>query len=114
MVSGRSVPSRIQIEADAAPSAVRSVCRRELQAQDRRSGTGHDRIGRIAPRGRSAWSAAPDSGRAALAGVAGPRDRYNGCVPAVQVGDITFGGGHRLVLIAGPCVIESAAHAESL
>jgi 2-dehydro-3-deoxyphosphooctonate aldolase (KDO 8-P synthase) len=32
----------------------------------------------------------------------------------VQVGDIVFGGGAPLVLIAGPCVIESEAHAAML
>lgn len=29
----------------------------------------------------------------------------------VEIGSITLGGGHPLVLIAGPCVIESEAHA---
>ncbi|HEY1912470.1 MAG TPA: 3-deoxy-8-phosphooctulonate synthase [Vicinamibacterales bacterium] len=33
---------------------------------------------------------------------------------SVQLGDITFGGGSPFVLIAGPCVIESEAHASSL
>ena len=32
----------------------------------------------------------------------------------VQLGDITFGGGKPFVLIAGPCVIESEAHATDL
>ncbi len=32
-------------------------------------------------------------------------------VPPVSVGDATFGGDRRFVLIAGPCVIESEAHA---
>jgi 2-dehydro-3-deoxyphosphooctonate aldolase (KDO 8-P synthase) len=32
----------------------------------------------------------------------------------VQVGDIRFGGGSPFVLIAGPCVIESESHAETL
>jgi 2-dehydro-3-deoxyphosphooctonate aldolase (KDO 8-P synthase) len=32
-------------------------------------------------------------------------------VPVVQLRDITIGGGSPLVLIAGPCVIESEAHA---
>lgn len=31
--------------------------------------------------------------------------------PPVPVGAVTIGGGHPLVLIAGPCVIESHAHA---
>jgi len=35
-------------------------------------------------------------------------------VPAVRVGDVTFGGGCPFVLIAGPCVIESQSHAEEL
>jgi 2-dehydro-3-deoxyphosphooctonate aldolase (KDO 8-P synthase) len=32
----------------------------------------------------------------------------------VRLGEMAFGGGHPLVLIAGPCVIESAAHAQEL
>jgi len=32
----------------------------------------------------------------------------------VQVGDIAIGGGNPLALIAGPCVIESEAHARSM
>ncbi|HEY7170126.1 MAG TPA: 3-deoxy-8-phosphooctulonate synthase [Vicinamibacterales bacterium] len=32
-------------------------------------------------------------------------------MPFVQLRDFTFGGGHPFVLIAGPCVIESEAHA---
>ena len=32
----------------------------------------------------------------------------------VSVGDVHFGTGHPLALIAGPCVIESAGHAEEL
>ena len=32
----------------------------------------------------------------------------------VSVGDVRLGAGHPLALIAGPCVIESAAHAEEL
>jgi 2-dehydro-3-deoxyphosphooctonate aldolase (KDO 8-P synthase) len=35
-------------------------------------------------------------------------------VTPVQLGDITFGGGSPFVLIAGPCVIESEAHATNL
>ena len=35
-------------------------------------------------------------------------------VTPVRVGDATFGGGHPFVLIAGPCVIESEAHAMAL
>jgi 2-dehydro-3-deoxyphosphooctonate aldolase (KDO 8-P synthase) len=35
-------------------------------------------------------------------------------VPQVQVGDIAIGGGNPLVLIAGPCVIESEQHASDL
>ena len=31
-------------------------------------------------------------------------------MPPVPVGDIVIGPGHPLVLIAGPCVIESAEH----
>lgn len=33
-----------------------------------------------------------------------------GRVPAVTIGDVTVGGGCPLVLVAGPCVIESEAH----
>ena len=32
----------------------------------------------------------------------------------VQVGDIAIGGGRPLALIAGPCVIESEPHAQSI
>ena len=35
-------------------------------------------------------------------------------VNPVTIGDITIGGGEPLALIAGPCVIESEAHARSL
>jgi 2-dehydro-3-deoxyphosphooctonate aldolase (KDO 8-P synthase) len=35
-------------------------------------------------------------------------------VPAIDVGDIVFGGGRPFVLIAGPCVVESEAHASML
>jgi 2-dehydro-3-deoxyphosphooctonate aldolase (KDO 8-P synthase) len=35
-------------------------------------------------------------------------------VPLVQLGDISIGGGHPFVLIAGPCVIESGDHALQL
>jgi 2-dehydro-3-deoxyphosphooctonate aldolase (KDO 8-P synthase) len=35
-------------------------------------------------------------------------------VTAVTLGDIVFGGGARFALIAGPCVIESEAHATML
>jgi 2-dehydro-3-deoxyphosphooctonate aldolase (KDO 8-P synthase) len=35
-------------------------------------------------------------------------------VSVVHLGGITFGGNHPLVLIAGPCVIESEAHATEL
>jgi 2-dehydro-3-deoxyphosphooctonate aldolase (KDO 8-P synthase) len=35
-------------------------------------------------------------------------------VPPVQLGGLTFGGGSPLVLVAGPCVIESDAHALEL
>jgi 2-dehydro-3-deoxyphosphooctonate aldolase (KDO 8-P synthase) len=35
-------------------------------------------------------------------------------VTPVQLGDLTFGGGSPLVLVAGPCVIESEAHALEL
>jgi 2-dehydro-3-deoxyphosphooctonate aldolase (KDO 8-P synthase) len=35
-------------------------------------------------------------------------------VPPVQLGDIAIGGGAPFVLIAGPCVIESGAHALDL
>ncbi len=37
-----------------------------------------------------------------------------GRVPEVAIGDITIGGGRPLVLIAGPCVIESEEHALEL
>ena len=35
-------------------------------------------------------------------------------VRTVSVGEVHFGAGHPLALIAGPCVIESAGHAEEL
>jgi 2-dehydro-3-deoxyphosphooctonate aldolase (KDO 8-P synthase) len=35
-------------------------------------------------------------------------------VPPVSIGPVTIGGGHPLVLIGGPCVIESPAHAVDL
>jgi 2-dehydro-3-deoxyphosphooctonate aldolase (KDO 8-P synthase) len=35
-------------------------------------------------------------------------------VPSVQLGDVTLGDGQPLVLIAGPCVIESESHASEL
>ncbi|MEE2792628.1 MAG: 3-deoxy-8-phosphooctulonate synthase [Acidobacteriota bacterium] len=41
-------------------------------------------------------------------------DIYNTGVPGVQIGDICIGNGAPLVLIGGPCVIESEAHALSL
>ena len=41
-------------------------------------------------------------------------DRYNSPVTPVELGDISIGGGNPLVLIAGPCVIESEAHATEL
>ena len=36
---------------------------------------------------------------------------YNVPVNPVQIGSLSVGGGHPLVFIAGPCVIESAQHA---
>ena len=39
---------------------------------------------------------------------------YNHRVRTVSVGGVQFGGDHRLALIAGPCVIESASHVEEL
>jgi 2-dehydro-3-deoxyphosphooctonate aldolase (KDO 8-P synthase) len=44
----------------------------------------------------------------------GPPDRYNRDVTPVKLGDISFGGGSPLVLIAGPCVIESESHATEM
>ena len=35
-------------------------------------------------------------------------------VPPVQIGDVVVGGGSPFALIAGPCVIESEAHATEL
>ena len=40
-----------------------------------------------------------------------PHDLYNGPVSVVRIGDLAVGGGEPLVLIGGPCVIESEAHA---
>jgi 2-dehydro-3-deoxyphosphooctonate aldolase (KDO 8-P synthase) len=40
--------------------------------------------------------------------------QYNQAVPSVQLGNIVFGDGHPFALIAGPCVIESEAHATEL
>jgi len=42
------------------------------------------------------------------------RASYNVAVPSVTIGDLTIGGGAALVLIAGPCVIESEEHATDL
>ena len=39
---------------------------------------------------------------------------YNGRVSVVNIGDVAVGGGGPPALIAGPCVIESAAHAQSV
>ena len=39
-----------------------------------------------------------------------PTAYYNGRVTPVQIGSLTVGGGHPLVFIAGPCVIESREH----
>jgi 2-dehydro-3-deoxyphosphooctonate aldolase (KDO 8-P synthase) len=39
---------------------------------------------------------------------------YNQFVQAVQIGELRLGGGAPLLLIAGPCVIESDAHALEL
>ena len=44
----------------------------------------------------------------------GERAPYNVVVPQVQIGELTLGGGAPLVLIAGPCVIESEQHATDL
>ena len=43
-----------------------------------------------------------------------PHDLYNQQVRTVDVGGVRFGAEHPLALIAGPCVIESAAHATEL
>ena len=40
-----------------------------------------------------------------------PTANYNGPVKPVQIGTFSIGGGHPLVFIAGPCVIESTQHA---
>jgi len=42
------------------------------------------------------------------------RPDYNGPVNPVTIGPVTIGGGHGLVLIGGPCVIESPSHAVDL
>ncbi len=47
------------------------------------------------------------------AGVSRPSD-YNGAVHPVTVGSVTLGDGRGLVLVGGPCVIESPAHAVDL
>ena len=39
---------------------------------------------------------------------------YNVFVPQVAIGDVVIGGGRPLVLIGGPCVIESEGHALEL
>ena len=47
----------------------------------------------------------------------GPRSRWLDTIAAVnpvQLGDVSFGGGSPLALIAGPCVIESEQHATDL
>ena len=43
-----------------------------------------------------------------------PTPSYNSGMRDVRVGDVVFGDDRPLVLIAGPCVIESAAHADTL
>ena len=43
--------------------------------------------------------------------MSGPPARYNSSVTPLRLGDIAIGGGSPFVLIAGPCVIESEAHA---
>src|SRR5215471_7474629 len=43
-----------------------------------------------------------------------PTRRYNSPVTPLKLGDITIGDGSPFVLIAGPCVIESEAHATEL
>lgn len=45
---------------------------------------------------------------------ASPPARYNDSVTPVQLGEISIGGGRPLVLVAGPCVIESEQHAVDL
>ena len=39
---------------------------------------------------------------------------YNDAVRTLQIGAVEIGGGRPLVLIGGPCVIESPAHAVDL
>ena len=43
-----------------------------------------------------------------------PTRPYNVSVPQVAVGEVVIGGGQPLVLIGGPCVIESETHALEL
>ena len=84
MVRGGPVPPRVQVEAAEAPSAVRRLHRGQPSAQGRAR----------PPRAPRPW---PGSG-----GQAGRRSA------ALSIGD------GPLLLIAGPCVIESEAHALSV
>ena len=62
------------------------------------------------PPRRSAWSCAPNVWPEAR----GHATHIMSSVTPVQLGDLTFGGERPFVLIAGPCVIESEAHATTL
>ena len=104
VVSGRAVPSGVQVEADAAASAVCRLRRGELQAQDAQASQ---------RRRRSDWPVGtlrsqPSDRRTADSRPSAPR--IMSVIP-VTLGDIAIGGGQPVVLMAGPCVIESEAHA---
>ena len=81
VVRGGAVPPRVQIEAARAPPALCRLRGSQLSAQ----------ACRTAARSRL-------------------RGRVNGVRP-IQFGGLTMGDGNPLVLIAGPCVIESQQHA---
>ena len=86
LVRRRAVPSRVQVEAAAPASAVRELHRRQPSAQDA--------VGRGAT-GRGRHRLMPGTTR-------------------VMAGAVAIGGGAPLALIAGPCVIESDAHASMI
>src|SRR5262249_37388375 len=50
VVPGRPVPSGVQVEADAAASAVRDLCRRSLPSQDDARAARGCGVGRVSPR----------------------------------------------------------------
>ena len=105
--TSRCSSTRVQVEADAAASAVRGFVEAATSTRPQRAPRRQRRRTRVAMRGRSA-SGVRTAARPALPAVL---PRIMSPVTPVQLGDITIGGGSPFVLIAGPCVIESEAHA---